>query len=304
MAKSTALFGAWQAGGMFAVSDVLKYWGDVWFVDSVTGTDSAGRGRDPGAPLATIDYAVGLAAAGDTIICAPTHAETIAGATGCVLDKAGIQLLGVGSGDRRPTLTLATAVGATLSVTSANCLIENIRIISDLADIAAGITAAAGADGLVVRRNYLSDGGATKELVIGISLAAACDRVLIEENEFYTVPGGDCASAIKLVGASDRTRIRNNLSLGDYSAANIDGITAAGTLVTIDGNVMQNIDTTAGLCVNLHASTTGAVVRNLLQGAKTNTPPIVAAGVMDHENYTSAAVGESGIIRPAIETYA
>ena len=179
MAKATTMFGEWQSGGMFAIADVLAHAGTVWFVDSVTGTDAAGRGRDPGTPVATLDYAVGLAAAGDTIVCLETHAETIAGATGAVLDKAGLQVLGVGHGDRRPTFTLATAVGATISVTSPNCLIENIRVISDLADIAAGITLAAGADGAVIRRCYFSDGGATKELVIGVSVAAACDRVLI-----------------------------------------------------------------------------------------------------------------------------
>ena len=92
--------------------------------------------------------------------------------------------------------------------------------------------------------------------------------------------------------------------LGDYSDACVDGTTAAGFLIEISDNIMQNIDTTAGMCVELNASTTGAVVRNHLQGAQANTAPIVAAGVLVSENYTSAAVGESGIVKPDVETYA
>lgn len=41
-----------------------------------------------------------------------------------------------------------------------------------------------------------------------------------------------------------------------------------------------------------------------LSQIETNTVPLACAGCAAHENYTSAAVNESGIIRPAVETYA
>ena len=308
MGDRTPLFSRHTPGGVFTIVDLPRNPGDIFFVDSTNSRadDSVGAGRGPDTPLATLLFAVSLATAakGDVIFLMPGHAETIATATAAVLSKSGVTVIGLGRGALKPTFTLATLVGATISVTAANVGIHNIKVISARVDITAGITAAAGANGLHVSGCEFTDGGAALELVIGISLAADCDNVLIEDNRFYTVPAGGCASAVKLVGASDRTVIRRNTMLGDYSAANIDGITAAGTLIEISDNVCQNIDTTAGLCVNLNAATTGAVVRNHLQGAQTNTPPIVAAGVLVSENYTSAAVGESGIVRPDVETYA
>lgn len=302
---ASTLFSRHTPGGVFTIQDIRQVPGNLIFVDSTNGADT-NSGKSPDSAMATLDAAIGKCTAnqGDVILVAPGHAETLVGATSCVLDVAGVTIIGLGEGTVRPTFTLGTDTAATISVTAANGRIENCRIISDLADVAAGITAAAGADGLHVRGCYFSDGGAAKELVIGISLAAGCDFCVIEDNEFYTVAGGGCASAIKLVGASNRTIIRRNISIGDYSAANIDGATAAGTLLTIDGNILQNVDSTAGLCASMHASTTGLFVNNRGQGAKTNTRPFSVAGMMVAENYGSAAVNESGAIDPAVETFA
>jgi nitrous oxidase accessory protein NosD len=309
----TALITDMQQGGLYAIQDVALHPGaNVLFVDSTHASkaDLSGAGRDPEHPLATLDYAIGLCTAdkGDTIYLMPGHAETITAASGAgslTADIAGIRIIGLGRGSKKPTLTLGTLIGATLNVTAPNVVIRNTKIISALADITAGITASAAADGLVVDGDCeFTDGSAILELVIGISLAAGCDGVRIENNHFFTVDGGGCASAIKFVGESLRSIVRNNRIHGDYSAAGIDGITAAATQLLIEGNKIWNTDTTAGLAINLHGSTTGIVTDNRLIGFKTNTVPLVAAGCADFENYTTAAVNESGAIKPAIETFA
>lgn len=303
---ASKLFSRHSPGGVFVIQDIKEVPGNIFFVDSTNGTDAAGRGLSPDAPLATLDYAVGLCTAnqGDVILLAPGHAETLTASVTCTIDVAGVTIIGLGVGSLQPTFTLGTDATATISVTAANCRIENIKVISDVADQAVGITVAAGGDGFTMRRCYLTDGAAAKELVIGVSLAAGCDRALIEDCEFYTTPAGGCASAIKMVGASDRTVIRNNIMLGDYSVACIDGATAAGTLITIDGNLMQNIDATAGLTVDLHASTTGAVTRNMSHGGKNNTRPLVSAGCFNAGNLSTTALTEGGGIDPAVETFA
>jgi hypothetical protein len=55
----TALFAQWIQGRLIVVDQTLTT-GNVWFVGSaVSGaTDSAGYGRSPEAPFATINYAV------------------------------------------------------------------------------------------------------------------------------------------------------------------------------------------------------------------------------------------------------
>ncbi len=293
-------------GGIFTIVNEGETTGEIFFVHSGTGTDAAGYGQTPDKPLATLDYAVGLCTAnkGDRIFLMPGHAETIAGATGCVLDIAGVEVIGMGRGALTPTFTLATATTATISVTAANCKIKNVRIVSDLADVAAGVTAAATADGLVLEDCEFRDGGATKELVIGVSLAAACDDPKIRRCKFVMTAAGDNASAVKFVGACARPEIEDCYFYGDWDAAAIDGATAAGTVFKIARNMAVNLDAGAGLAVSLHNSTTGQVVDNRLFGNKTNTVPLAAAGCWVAENYTAAAVNESGIIKPNAETYA
>src|SRR5262249_28389008 len=128
----TELFVRKQPGGLFIVNREDLTTGDIYFVNSGTGTDSAGYGRNPDAPTATLDYAVGLCTAnkGDRIYVMPGHAETIGSNTACVLDIAGVKVIGLASGTLKPVLTLDTLTTALISITAANCWLENVRILS------------------------------------------------------------------------------------------------------------------------------------------------------------------------------
>src|SRR5437763_1962723 len=96
----TELFARKQSGGMFSIVNQSLTTGNIFFVNSVNGTDGAGYGQNPDAPLATWDYAIGLCTAnqGDRIYLMPLHVETIAGAAGVALDVAGIETIGLGYG--------------------------------------------------------------------------------------------------------------------------------------------------------------------------------------------------------------
>jgi len=277
--------------------------GQIFYVDS--GVSGGGQtGLDWTNAVTTIDAAIGLCTAsrGDVIYVAQGHTETSATAADVVtLDVAGVSVIGLGSGALVPTLTLGHA-DTTVTVSAASCRISNIKIISDVADAAAGITAGATADGLVVDNCWLTDGAAAKELVIGISVAAACDNVKIMNNRFYTVPAGGCASAIKLAGESAQSVIMNNLIQGDYSASCIDGTTAASTLLTISDNYLINIDTTAGSCIDMHASTTGMTCNNRMMSGKSIADTWIADGMVSIENYGTGAVSASGLVEPAVDS--
>src|SRR4051812_41694686 len=75
--------------------------GNVFWVQSTSANagDSAGKGRSPGAPFATIDYAVGQCTAGqgDVILVLPGHVETVTAAAGVALDVAGVSVVGLGN---------------------------------------------------------------------------------------------------------------------------------------------------------------------------------------------------------------
>ena len=290
-------------GGVLLFADQSQTTGSYFFVHSGTGTDEEGAGLGPDSPSATADFMVAscTASLGDTIVLMPGHAETLVNATGLAMDVAGVRLLGLGWGNLIPTFTLGTATSATIAVTAPNNVIDNIKIVSDKADVAAGVTASALADGLIVQNSWLKDGGSAKELVIGVSVAAAAHNVKILNNRFTTVDGGDCASAIKFIGACDDGLVIGNYIHGDYSVACIDGKTAAAILLEIRDNLFWQADTTAGLFTDMHSSTTGIIANNSSYGAK-NDAHYTAAAMVFLQNFSTNAKNASGLIKPAIDS--
>jgi hypothetical protein len=277
----------------------------VFWVSSGIGSNG-NNGKTREKPFATLDYAIGkcTASKGDIIFLLPGHAESKT-TTGDIatLDVAGVTIIGMGNGSLKPTFTFGHA-GTTMTISGANCRLVGIKIISDVADCAVGITASATADGLSVIGCDFYDGALTKELVIGISIAAACHEVSIIQNRFIVNDGdgGGCANAIKAVGASDYAFIQGNYVQGNFTSYPIDFTTAASVGIVIDGNSVFNTDTANGYGVACHASTTGHVVRNLITNAKDTVAPVTAAACNVSQNYGSNAAGASGIIKPTVDS--
>ena len=128
MANRTALFSRHQSGGMYTISDIERHPANIWFVDSVTGTNSLGHGQNPDAPLATIAYAFSsdLVTEGDVVYALPTHRETIAGAGTITADIAGVRVIGLGWGQSRPLLTWS-ATDSSILITAASVEFRNLR---------------------------------------------------------------------------------------------------------------------------------------------------------------------------------
>lgn len=141
--------------------------GSVFFVHSGTGSDATANGKDPSAPFATWDYAIGRCAAtnGDTIFIMEGHAETVTAAI--TMDVAGVTVIGLGRGRARPAITPSGAID-TVDVTAANCHIENVRLIGQAADSTASMNIA-GDDCTVV--NCIIEQGATP--LVGVTIAGA-----------------------------------------------------------------------------------------------------------------------------------
>lgn len=131
MAK-TPLFSRQQSGGVFTIVNETLTTGEFFFVHSGTGTNSVGGGRNPDAPLATLDYAIGLCTAnkGDMIQVMPGHAETLTAAGAIACDIAGISIVGMGVGDNRPVFTFgSTDNAATWTVSADDVRIANVVLV-------------------------------------------------------------------------------------------------------------------------------------------------------------------------------
>lgn len=85
--------------------------------------------------------------AGDVIFVKPGHREAISNATVTALNIAGVAVIGLGSGNRRPTLIFDTAATANIPVRAAGVAIQNLLLIANFADVASLFTAATVATG-------------------------------------------------------------------------------------------------------------------------------------------------------------
>lgn len=307
----TSLFVQKQSGGMFSVQDQAISTGNRFFVGSAEtkASDTAGFGRNPDAPFATLKYALSsdvcTASKGDIIYVMPGHTESITHATtagsSCILDIAGVSVIGIGTGSLIPTFTLSGDVGATMSITAPNCLLRHVKIVSGLAAVAAGITVGALGDGYWIDDCILSDGGTNiLELVSGITITAAADGGKITNCKYYTVAAGHNNQGM-LIGAVDGCIIENNVVIGDLDVACIS-IPAAATKLIIRNNVLRNVSTDGVAALAMHTSCEGVCAGNVYCANLNGQVPVTAACTLMAfgGNYGADLHGVSGMIAPAV----
>ena len=269
--------------------------GDVYYVgDSGVDEASGVRGKTPDKPFATIDFAIGQCTAnqGDTIYVLPGHAETISTATGMLCDVAGISIIGLGSGEDRPKLTLS-ASASKIDITVASVRLENLILISSFTGgVAIGIKLGASADGCVLKDIEFRETTNVKEWLIGISVVAACDSILVEGLKYFGIAGGSTTQVIKFLGASDYSVVRGFLIFVEASGAAIDALTASSLFMTFGNGVMHNLSTN-GLTVSVHSSTTGFFHDLRLSGLASNIF-VEGAAMAISEVYNSNVIFKQG----------
>lgn len=112
------------SGDSLVTSHPITVSGAIWYVNSAGGVDAAGdRGKDRIRPLATLAQAHTNAAAGDIIVVAENHVQVITSSQ--VFNKAGITVVGAGSGSTRPHFTRAADIEM-FDVTAANVQFRNL----------------------------------------------------------------------------------------------------------------------------------------------------------------------------------
>lgn len=306
----TKLFSRRQPGGFFVVTDRSQMpSGSVFWVHSGTGTDGAGYGRNPDAPVATLDYAIGLCTAnkGDVIYLMPGHAENLIGASSLTMDVAGVSVYGLGNGSLRPTFFLTTAVGATWNITAANCVVENVLIVGNFLNVAAAVTIGASAHYTTLRKVETRDTSAVLGALIQISIAAGATDMTIDDYQHVTFTGGLTAPATNVIlaaGAADRFRLTNSRIYAHTSAAPVALAAAASKFINIDGLTLTNTDTSAGLGVAVHNSTTGFVNNVTAVNLKNNVAGVTGTGlsVGPFVNYSNAVGAYAGLFAYSIDS--
>ena len=233
------------------------YSGAVWWVDAAGAQIGDGKFNRP---FATIDTAINHASAGDTILVKAGHTETITAAAGIDADVAGISIIGLGQGRRRPTISFTTATTADVDIDAANITISNMVFdFTGVASLAAPIDVNA-AD-FTLQGCELIQSSATNQCLRAIVGETAADRMKIIGNKIFSTTAG-AVSAINLVGTADGTEIVGNYIVGDFSTAAIENATSnVLTNLLIDGNYIRN-DNAGDWAIELVSACTGAILNN------------------------------------------
>lgn len=261
--------------------------GNTFFVSSVNGSNG-NDGKSPLSPVATLVQAVTNATAsnGDVIVLMPGHAETITGAAGSGVTKAGLQVIGLGVGANRPTFTFTTAVGASFDITAANTTINNCRFVCGIDNQTAMMNISA-ADVSIFNSEFTTN-TATVGAAIGILTAATATRFWVEGCVFYgpAINAGTTTTAQIDHEVGVDYIIRNNWFTGKCTQNITNGATILRGL--IDNN--RFVTYTGTKAINMAAASTPFITNNRIN-VPSGTAPIVAAAGFVAGNVYSAAAG-------------
>jgi len=267
------------------------YGGDVFWVDS--GKGSNGNKGTFDRPWATIDYAIGRCTASnsDMIMVKPGHTETLT--ADITMDVIGVQVIGLGRGTLRPTITVG-AVDGTVAMTAANSVMANIRFVLEDTDDTVTSAITITADGCIV------DGcetvvHATAQFTTHLT-ATDAQFVEIVNNKFRSLHTASSTSGIVVDGCDDLL-IDNNTVDGHFTEHALDNTTPGSVdeilRATITNNLFMNRSTTGGdTCVDLDAAATGFFAYNQLVGGLATTAANYEIGDMASlESYISDSIG-------------
>ena len=275
--------------------------GKTFWVDSVNGSD--GNNGNQTYPLGTIAKALTLCSddRGDIIMVAAGHAETIVNDSTLDLNIDGVQIIGMGVEESRPTITFATATSALVILSASNSLLHNFRFVCNIAsqDYMLEIK---GANNTISNCSF-EEGSATGLTMIAVAGASAndSDKTKIINCNFNAPTAGNYDQAILLNKVNDKVVIDGCTIYGDFDEACIQNPTATIlTNLTIKNCILSNLQS-GQHAIQLVSACTGIAANNYMYAdafATTFDP----GALICFECYSNASVDKNGRLNPVVET--
>lgn len=272
--------------------------GTYFFVDSNTGNNGH-TGFSPSEPKATIAGAISAATAskGDVIIVMPGHAENISSATSLAVNKAGVQIIGLGHGRNRPVLTFTNTAGS-IEMDAANTRLSNMVLMASVSAVVVGLNV--DADGVTLDNLEFTFDETGDDFVTMVDVDAF-DRCTIANCQFIAESGAAGAAEAIRLDDTHFLRLIDCWFSGQWSDSAIVGEGALGTDWLIANNFIYNADTGDANGIDINVASTGVISNNRI-GTLYAT---AVANLLDPgsclctENYCVNAIDETGIVIPA-----
>lgn len=271
----------------------MPFFGKTFYVNSSNGSDTANAGEQLEDALATIDAAINKCTAdnGDVILVMPGHTE--ASTSSIAMDVAGVTILGLGTGTKKPTVTSGNATAAVI-MSAAGCRLSGIRFA--LGAVAATVTNAINitADGCQVD-DCETVAHATSQFTNHLT-ATDASGVKILNNSFKSLAAAGSTSGIVVDGCDD-LEIGYNFVFGHFGEHALDNTTPASCDEILHANIhhnsIANESVTAGdLAVELDANATGFFAyNNLMSGLATTAAGYDIGNMVSIESYIADDIG-------------
>lgn len=149
---------------------------------------------------------------GDVLILKPGHSEVITSATYLNMSKAGLAVVGLGSGTTRPVLTLSTANTSTITISANDVSFQNIQFVANFLNIASLFTLTT-AKGFSHDNCEVRDTTAVLNFLTLVSTSTtdnAADGIAITRNSFFGLAITGAVNLLVPNGIIDRAKINDN----------------------------------------------------------------------------------------------
>lgn len=288
-----------------------SYPGQVFWVDSVYG----GNDGTFDSPFTTVTLALARCVAdrGDIIMVKAGHAETISSATSLLLNKAGVAIIGLGAGTKRPTFTFTTANTARIPVSVDNVSIQNCRFIGNFLSIATCFLLTTAANFTVDTCDFADTSAILGFLsIITTTVSVNSDNLTFTNNRRIslatTTPGPDIVVANTMTGLT----VVGNQSYHTTISNNVAALIAHGALVMtaafIANNDVYSVNTdtaTGGVLVTTSATTGSGIIKgNRVRALDVAAEIMVTATAVQYGMFDNLYIGDgtynSGFVSPAI----
>ena len=296
--------------------------GQVYWVSNATPTlpgQVGGSDGNPGtfnAPFSTLEYAISRCTAdrGDIIFIKPGHAETISSATALSFDVAGIAIVGLGAGTKRPTFTLGTAATTTIAVSADNVSISNCRFIGNFLSITSAFTVAAAAYFTIDNCSF-TDTSAILGFLSAVKTTVSTNSDFLQVSNCFIKSDATTKSVAPIVVLNTMTglTLTDNLVVQTVAQNNVSQFLSHAALVMtaalITGNKVYSVNTdsaTGAFLVTTSATTgSGIIQNNVVRGLDTAAALMITAAAVQYGLFNNLYIGDvgfSGFVLPAIGT--
>lgn len=279
---------------------LARHKGSVWYVDS--NAASGGNGNSWEGAYQTIVLAVAAAGVDDLILVAPAHAETISAAGTLTIATAGLTIIGLGNGNRRPILTWSAAA-STVLVTAADVTISNVTCTCSIDEVVTMFTIS-GKRCTLDRVDYHETSAMTPIQFLN-GTTTADDFTMQNCRHRAQTASASAQLWLDFVGA-DGVRIVDNefmlvLSNSATSTTINTSTTACLNMLIARNQICQTGGTTQDNFISLCTGTIGLCADNRIGGdVGTLAASVDLASVYGSETYVATTANKSGIIDPVV----